>query len=169
MVRRLGLPLAVGGLLGILALWWMARPQPGTYVPNQGNAHLVAIGQPHEPYNSDPPTSSPHLGGGMAPWGISRESIAKELLVHNREDGGVVIHDGCSDCPDLVAKLEGIARRYNRHVVIAPFPGLKTRIALTAWTRIEAFDEFDEARIVRFIEAYRGIDHHSRSGLAGPN
>jgi hypothetical protein len=34
------------------------------------------------------------------------------------------------------------------------------RIALTAWTRIDAFEEFDEARVRRFIDRYRGIDHH---------
>ena len=39
---------------------------------------------------------------------------------------------------------------------------MKTRIALTAWTRLDTFDEFDENRIVRFIDAYRGIDHHKR-------
>ena len=169
LAHRLGLPLAVGGLLGIFALWWVARPQLGTYVPSQGNAHLATIGQPHEPYNSEPPTSGPHLGGGMAPWGISREPIAKELLVHNLEDGGVIIHYGCTDCPDLVTKLETIARRYSRHVVMAPYPGLKTRIALTAWTRIDVFDEFDEGRIVRFIEAYRGIDRHARTAFGGTN
>ena len=32
----------------------------------------------------------------------------------------------------------------------------------TAWTRIETLSAFDEKRIRRFIEAYRGIDHHTR-------
>jgi hypothetical protein len=41
------------------------------------------------------------------------------------------------------------------------------RIALTAWTRIDTFDESDEGRIVRFIDAYRGIDHHVRTGFGG--
>jgi hypothetical protein len=36
------------------------------------------------------------------------------------------------------------------------------RIALTAWTRLETLDDVDEARIDRFIRAYRGIDHHAR-------
>jgi hypothetical protein len=36
------------------------------------------------------------------------------------------------------------------------------KIALTAWRRIDTFNEFDEGRIVRFIEAYVGIDHHAR-------
>jgi hypothetical protein len=35
-------------------------------------------------------------------------------------------------------------------------------IALTAWTRMDKLTEVDEKRIVRFIEAYRGIDHHPK-------
>lgn len=169
LARRAGLPLVLGGLVAALAVWWVARPRPGTYIPNQGNAHLATLGESHQPYNSDPPTSGPHLGGGMGPWGISSQPIPKELLVHNLEDGGVVIHYGCTDCPDLVERLEAIARRYGRHLVMAPYPGLKTRIALTAWTRIDVFDEFDEGRIVRFIEAYRGIDRHARTAFGGTN
>ncbi len=53
-------------------------------------------------------------------------------------------------------------KRYDRQVVLAPYPGMKHRIALTAWTRLDEFDEFDESRIVRFIGRYRGIDHHKR-------
>jgi hypothetical protein len=59
-----------------------------------------------------------------------------------------------------VDKLTQIVRRFETQVVLAPYPGMPTRIALTAWTRLDAFDAFDEARIVRFIRAYRGIDHH---------
>jgi hypothetical protein len=53
-------------------------------------------------------------------------------------------------------------RKYDKQVILAPFPTMKSRLALTAWTRLEKFDEFDEKRIVRFIDAYRGIDHHKR-------
>jgi hypothetical protein len=37
---------------------------------------------------------------------------------------------------------------------------MKPKIALTAWTRIDTLEAFDEARVTRFIETYRGIDHH---------
>jgi hypothetical protein len=37
---------------------------------------------------------------------------------------------------------------------------MKSKIALTAWTRIDTLEELDEGRVVRFIERYRGIDHH---------
>jgi hypothetical protein len=38
------------------------------------------------------------------------------------------------------------------------------KIALTAWSRIDKFNELDEERIVRFIDAYIDIDHHPRRG-----
>ena len=118
--------------------------------------------EPHVPYNSDPPTSGPHLPY-VAPWGVHTVPIVKELQVHNLEDGGVVVQYHCPNgCPELADKLAAIVKGYDRQVVLAPYPGMKTRIALTAWTRLDAFDEFDEARIIRFIRAYRGIDHHKR-------
>jgi hypothetical protein len=47
-------------------------------------------------------------------------------------------------------------------LILAPYPQLDSRIALTAWTRLDKFNEFDESRIDRFIEAYIGVDHHKR-------
>jgi len=133
---------------------------PGAYMPDLGNVHIQMLGEPHVAYNSDPPTSGPHMPY-IAPWGIHTEPVAKELQVHNLEDKGVMVQYNCpSRCPDLVEKLKVIVQRYKDEVILAPYPGMKSRIALTAWTRIDTFDEFDEGRITRFIKAYRGIDHH---------
>ena len=137
-----------------------AADLPGVKLADLGNAHIELATQPHVPYNSDPPTSGSHMPY-IAPWGIHTEPIARELQVHNLEDGGVMVQYHCATpCPDLVAKLTEIVRRYETQVILAPYPGMRTRIALTAWTRLDAFDDLDEARIVRFIRAYRGIDHH---------
>jgi hypothetical protein len=131
---------------------------PGTVMPDQGNRHLSSASEPHEPYNSDPPTSGPHLGY-IAPWGVHTRAIVRELQVHNLEDGGVLVQYNC-ECPDLAEKLAAIVRKYDRFVILAPYPEMKSRIALTAWTRLETLEEFDERKIRKFIEAYRGIDHH---------
>lgn len=40
--------------------WWIAEP-PGKFVPSLGNLHIPSPDYPHAPYNSDPPTSGPHL------------------------------------------------------------------------------------------------------------
>jgi len=119
----------------------------------------VKLGETHLPYNSDPPTSGPHTDA-LARWGVHSEPIPKETQLHNLEDGGVVINYGCQDCPELVGRLKTIADRYDR-VVLAPYPGLERKIALTAWGKIDKFDEFEEARIVRFIKKHIGIDHHT--------
>jgi len=131
---------------------------PGVQFADQGNLHVSSADTPHEQYNSDPPTSGPHLPY-IAPWGVHTRPIVRELQVHNLEDGGVVVQYNC-ECPDLVAKLKAIVDKYDRQVILAPYPGMKHKIALTAWTRLDPTDEFDEGRIIRFIEAYRGIDHH---------
>ena len=137
-----------------------AADLPGVKMADQGNLHIATESTPHEPYNSDPPTSGPHLPY-VAPWGVHTRPISKELQVHNLEDGGVVVQYNC-ECPDIVAALRKIVTSYDRHVVLAPYPGMKSRIALTAWTRIETMDTLDEARVRRFIDAYHGIDHHKK-------
>jgi hypothetical protein len=63
-------------------------------------------------------------------------------------------------CEELVAQLTDIVERYHSNVILAPYPGMESKIALTAWGRIDTFETFDEGRIVKFIEAYRGIDNH---------
>ena len=154
----------VGVVVVAAAIAWFAYQaaanKPGEQFPDLGNEHIQTATDPHEAYNSDPPTSGPHLPY-IAPWGIHTRPIPLELQVHNLEDGGVVVQYNC-ECPELAEKLRAIVRKYDKHVLLAPYPGMKTRIALTAWTRLDRFEEFDEKRIVRFIEAYRGIDHHKR-------
>jgi Protein of unknown function (DUF3105) len=136
---------------------------PGQKFSDQGNLHVQTLGDPHEPYNSTPPTSGPHLPY-IAPWGIHTRPIPNELQVHNLEDAGVVIQYNCT-CPEIVEKLSAIVRKYPTQILLAPYPTMQSRIALTAWTRLETMDNVDEARIERFIRAYRGIDHHPPGGL----
>ena len=151
----------VAAVVGYFAYRAMAG-LPGTSMPDLGNMHIQTFDEPHVAYNSDPPTSGPHMPY-IAPWGIHNEPIPKEVQVHNLEDGGVVIQYNCpSGCPDLVEKLAVVVRRYPDEVILAPYPQMPHRIALTAWTRIDSFDQYDEARIVRFLTAYRGIDHHKQ-------
>lgn len=158
----MALPL-IGLSVVVLAGGWfvnqMMKSSVGTAIPVQPTYHLSTPSAPHHPYNSLPPTSGPHLGS-IARWGIHQVPIPDEVQVHNLEDGGVMVQYNCESCDGLVRKLEQIVHRYDKHVVLAPYPRLDKKIALTAWGRIEKFDEFDEKQIIRFIEAYKGIDHH---------
>jgi len=164
--QRRRLVVAAGLVAALVAVamvgWLYARargPLPGEFVASLGNDHIPTDETPHIPYNSDPPTSGPHLPY-IAPWGVHVRPLPKELQVHNLEDGGVVINYKPQCADQVQAGLRAITDRYPDHVVLAPYPSLDRCIALTAWTRIEKMDELDEPRVVRFIEAYRGIDHH---------
>lgn len=137
-----------------------AANRPGEAVADMGNLHIDEGTQSPLAYNSTPPTSGPHYGS-LARWGTHTEPLPDELVVHNLEDGGVGIWYNCADgCPELVSQLESVADRYREGVLLAPYPGMDTQIALTAWNRIDRFEEFDEQRLVRFVDAYLGIDHH---------
>ena len=141
-----------------LLIYQAARPRPGRALADLGNLHIQY--PQTATYNSTPPTSGPHYES-LARWGVHSEPIPNELQVHNLEDGGVIVQYNCPDgCPDIVAQLSSVVGAYDRYVILAPYPEMDARIALTAWGRIDTLDELDEARIVRFIEAYRGIDHH---------
>jgi len=144
---------------------WATTPT-GEFIRSMGNRHLTSSQVVLTTYNSDPPTSGPHLPS-VARWGIHERPIPKELQVHNLEDGGVLVQYNCDranqECRELVDKLAKIVRPYN-HAILAPYPGMTQKIALTAWTRIDKFNDFDEKRIVRFIDAYIDMDHHPRRG-----
>ncbi|MGH7767481.1 MAG: DUF3105 domain-containing protein [Candidatus Binatia bacterium] len=161
----------IGSLLLAGAGYWAYAKwntgSPGQFVKSLGNRHISQSEVGLINYNSDPPTSGPHLPN-IANWGVHQEPVTKELQVHNLEDGGVIVQYNCPainpECNPLIEKLAGIVRRYSRNVILAPYPGMKEKIALTAWSRIDKFDDFDENRIVRFIEAYIHIDHHPPGG-----
>ena len=80
--------LVAGGLF-----FWYSYTHPGESYPDQGNEHIASADAPHAPYNSDPPTSGPHLSSLMA-WGVYTETMKSEEFVHNLEDAGVITGRG---------------------------------------------------------------------------
>ncbi len=158
-------------LIGIVLIsaagYWIFKDQAtgpmGEFVPSLGNRHITRNQIGLTNYNSNPPTSGPHFPS-IARWGIHENPIPKELQVHNLEDGGVMVQYNCQtsspDCRELVSKLAQVVRQY-KHAILAPYGNVSHRVALTAWTRIDKFNEFDEKRIASFIEAYMDIDHHA--------
>lgn len=129
---------------------------PGQAVPVQGFEH-ISTGSPHPPYNSKPPTSGWHYPTPM-PWiGIYTDPIKDEYQLHNLEHGGVMMQykPGFGE----VKRLESLVRKLRKKakyckLILAPYPGLDKNIALTAWGYIDKFDEYDEARIIGFINAH---------------
>lgn len=125
---------------------------PGMQYPQQPPLD-IRPDESHPPYNTKPASSGWHYFTRPT-WGIHQDFIADELLVHNLEHGGIGIHYDCPDgCPELINKLQIITLQ-NDKIVMSPYPEMETRIALTAWTFIDRFEEFDESRIMAFINAH---------------
>jgi uncharacterized protein DUF3105 len=163
-IRNIGIIAAivivVAVLFGLAAL--REANKPGEYVAMMPSSHIPTAQTPHAAYNSDPPTSGPHINLVPA-WGIHDQPIDKEFQLHALEDGGVVINYKPGIDQATLDKLKALTESYPDKVDLIPYPNLSNPIVLTAWTRIQRFDTFDESNIRRFIDAYKGIDHHGES------
>ena len=134
---------------------------PGVEFPSQGNAHIASIDAPHPAYNSDPPSSGWHVGG-LASWGGYDYELPDELLLHNLEDGGVILYyplGAPAENQRHLADLRDVASGFQR-VVIAPRDRMEATYALVAWQRIARFDAIDREGMRRFLTAYEGVDRH---------
>lgn len=146
---------------------------------SQGNAHIDFGARSSIEYNSVPPSSGPHYGP-LAPWEALDGPRRYEEVIHNLEDGGVVMYYQCEEeCPELVEQLTELAESFwgnarpRNHVVIAQndptftindgqplHKDMGAKIALVAWGRILKLDEFDDTTIRQFVSRYVGVDHH---------
>ena len=140
---------------------------PGRALPALDDRHIPHADADHEPYNSVPPTSGPHVPFTVAP-GPYREEIDEEIQTHALEHGHVLLQYAPGTPRSQVDALEDVARRNPRHVVVAPYGRLERGIALTAWTRIERLPAVDDARVERFVDAVAGRYKHGWRDGARP-
>jgi hypothetical protein len=152
-----------------------SAPFAGKSFPSQGHAHL----QPDEPddfvYNSDPPTSGPHKELFTDEF-VNPSPLPAYVQVHLLEHGNVLLQYNCT-CPEIASQLSAIAYSYDsplmapnelqaqpnevsageeegKAVIVAPYPHMKSRIALTAWTRLAVLNHVDKQKIDSFIALY---------------
>ena len=133
---------------------------PGETFPWLGNVHIVE-GDTGADYNSNPPTSGPHWET-IAAWQSYDFVVPDQVLVHNLEDGGVILWYALgseAENQQRMRQLEEVAKGFER-VVIAPREGLGSPFAATAWQRRQLFETLDTAALRTFIGAYEGVDHH---------
>jgi hypothetical protein len=151
----------------VYLVWKQAQPIPrtGEDVPIQGASH-ISVGQPHEPYNSNPPTSGPHYDD-PAEAGFYDAAPPDEQLVHNLEHGYVIIWYNCaqlsdSQCSQLKSEIKGVMQSAGNSLITntpkliaVPRTEMETQLALTTWGRLDKFDAFDRQRILNFIQVFR--------------
>jgi Protein of unknown function (DUF3105) len=151
----------------------------GEHYPSQGHeGHMPGDDKrfAHFHYNSDPPTSGYHREV-MTRVLVSPVPLPKYVQVHLLEHGNVLLQYNCLICPDVVSQLTDIASEYNakvlppgtidptpedvgaaeengQAVIVAPYPGMPHKIALTAWTRLATLDDVNRTDIVSFINQW---------------
>jgi hypothetical protein len=148
-----------GALLVVLRV--NGAEPPGEAVPIMGRIHIPASDSPHEPYNSNPPTSGPHVGGEAPLPGVYANPIPYELLVHSLEHGHIVLYYG----PGVTAAERAAARRlYDRfsdRVLVVPSPEGAPGLVLTSWGRILRMEKLHYSEMERFVRAWGGRDWHA--------
>lgn len=151
----------------------LERRIPVELFPLQASPHLEDTGAQSATYDTDPPTSGPHFGSGLAPVGFYEQPLAPELLVHNLEDGGVVVYYR----PDLpataVAALRRLAdgsRTKPGGLVAVPGKADGPAVTVTAWRRMMKLPEWNaraERQLNRFVDRFMGIDRHGENSQSG--
>ncbi len=134
---------------------------PGQGIEGMGRAH-VSQSSPVSRYNSSPATSGPHAN--PARWGEQLTEISELNQVHNLEHGGILIQYNCrqlpagSSCGEIQAVLSAVFRKarreIDRKIILAPYGKMPRLIALTAWRRLQYFDEVNETGILRFVKLF---------------
>ena len=133
------------------------RTLPGEWFPDQGKAHLANPNQRHAPYNSNPPTSGPHVAALPRP-GAYAEPPRPEGIPHFLEHGGVWVLYNCPDgCAADVQALQAVVTTEidrGRPLALAPYPQMESRFALVAWQYLLQLDHVDQDAITAFIAAH---------------
>lgn len=140
---------------------WSNGTLPGVLYPELGRDHIKQ-GEPHEGYNSNPPSSGPHYET-PAPWGIysanddGSDRLSDDQLIHNLEHGGVWISYRPGISPDIVKALNSFYQKYGSKVIVTSRAANDADIALVVWTRVEKFNvaDYSEARVDTFIRRLR--------------
>ncbi|MDQ6767982.1 MAG: DUF3105 domain-containing protein [Candidatus Eremiobacteraeota bacterium] len=149
----------------------------GTHYPTQGHTHLTP-GEPDDfVYNSNPPTSGPHreiLSDAFQ----SQTPLPSYVQVHLLEHGNVLLQYNCK-CPDVAAALGQIAMQFDKlfmapgegqpsiaevqnaedqgkAVIVAPYPHMQSKVAVSAWTHLGTLRTVDTVKIQSFIKAHLG-------------
>jgi hypothetical protein len=116
-------------------------------------------------YGTIPPTSGKHIGELAMPGVYDGIPVPNEVAVHNMEHGYVIVWYNCNAapmlepeaCSELLTTLTAFGEplvAQNRNVVITPHSTMEPRLALTAWQFMDKLDEFDEERIMAFIDTF---------------
>lgn len=129
----------------------LSKPLMGEKIDEMNSAH-VARGKDHPSYNSNPPTSGPHYGDGVAGPGIKTEPVTDELVLHSMEHGAAVVWYKDDLAESDVDRIRNAFQSASGKKIMLPRENLDVPVALTSWGYLLKLDSIDEAKIQEFIE-----------------
>jgi len=156
------------GLIALLSGFFASRDAPGVSGPSGlpgiafrdlGDAHLQP-GQPHQRYDSSPPTSGAHV---VAPVPADRARLSDDQLLEALELGNVVVMYGTPTPPPALEALVGqVAYRFSpalaaagQAVILARRPGTNGLIGL-AWTHMLRIASPSDPLLKQFTQYWLG-------------
>jgi len=164
-------------VLGLSAFIYLEtnKPQFGQKFDDLGRTH-IQIGEKVD-YNSNPPTSGNHYEDWTRP--VVSDTVKDDRnILHSMEHGYIIMWYKCpgvgpsitdqpteattsasgseGDCKQRKDQLSTIfTDKGEKKLIIAPRADLDTNFAVSAWTRLDKFNDFEQKRIEQFISAYR--------------
>jgi hypothetical protein len=160
--HKLTIGIVLGSIILLVGVVWiynsqtikneekLSKPLLGEKMVDQGAKH-VDENEPHEEYNSNPPTSGPHWAG-VAGAGIKNEIVPDELILHSMEHGAAVIwyREGL-DQGDIDKIKEAFNASLGKKIML-PRKDLDVPVALTSWGYLLKLENIDSEKIKEFIE-----------------
>ena len=111
--------------------------------------------QPHDPYNSNPPTSGPHYTS-PARADVYDQVIQDEILIHNLEHGHVWFSYSDPDDQEAIDLLDEIQGSASREIIVTYRPNTPARVSAAAWGRLLLVEDALDAEELRaFALRYR--------------
>ena len=84
------------GVIGVIGVgWYVTRSVPGIRKEDQGRDHVTAVDVASFQYNSNPPTSGPHLPTWVK-TGVYNQPQSEGELIHSLEHGYVIVSYNCN-------------------------------------------------------------------------
>ena len=122
----------------------------------QGRQH-IDVGAPHEPYNSDPPTSGPHYEV-PANLGFYTDPLPPEQVIHNMEHGQIVLWYATGLPEETIDEVEALVDAEGGATVATPYANIEApyEIVVTAWGATMSCEKISQDAIDEFRAEYQG-------------
>jgi hypothetical protein len=160
---------AVAGVVGLIAFFSgrdsapvsRTTAGPGQVFADQGTARLAPGQRPPQPYNSDPPTSGPHV-----PVPVTRDAsrLSNDQILTALAAGNVVLFYGTPQPPPALRSLataeagpfDPPLAQTGQAVILASRPGTQGIVA-AAWRHLLRVSSPSDPALRTFVDAWLGV------------